>query len=241
MLFAAPVFALLFAAPLTPVKYPELPALLDKVDTRFQQEVQSTVDGMQTLRVHKEELDDDGKVVHVDEEVLQSKGQGGSREFDLVSATEDGKDVTAERKAKHDAFARKHSRPDGHHSGGDHDLTRINPFAKDQRSSYLIWAVAPLPPPGAPLHLHFKPVEASKDRFTGDAWVDPSSGDVREITVTPSDLPIFVDVLTIHAVLGTASDPRATDVDIDGGGHVLFWHKHFRVHTALAYGAPDKT
>jgi hypothetical protein len=241
VLTALPLLAILTASPLTPVHYPALDALIARTGERFDAQVKGSMAALHRVSVHVEELDSDGKVEHVEDQVLEATGKGSTRQFVLISAKEDGKDVTAERKAKHDSSQGRRGNKSGH-SVGHHGLSDINPFAASERGHYLIWAVAPLPNGKGPVHLHFKPPQPTKDRFEGDAWVDPASGAIEEIQVAPSELPMLVDVLTVHAKLDAAKpDGRATELDMEAGGHLLFWGKHARIHLTFDYAANDPT
>jgi hypothetical protein len=236
MFAALPIASLfLLATPGAPVAYPNLGALIDKIGTQLEAQVGATLQGAQTLRVRKEELDSDGKVSDVSEELLRAKGEGEALEFELVRATENGKDGTAERLAERADSKTKHGEAKGHpghgdHEHGDHDLRDINPFT--QRAKYRYWVVAPLPPAGQPLHVHFEPgVEPVPELVTGDALVDPATGNLLQATFAPSSLPMMVQTLKMKVVMGTAGKaPGATELSVDGRGGLLFWHKHFRVH-----------
>jgi len=229
-MFAALPLASLFllATPGAPVAYPNLGALIDKVGTQLEAQVGATLQGAQTLRVRKEELDSDGKVSDVSEELLRAKGEGEALEFELIHATENGKDVTAERLAERADSKTKGGTAKGHH--GDHDIRDINPFT--QRAKYRYWVVGPLPPAGQPVHVHFEPgVEPVPELVTGDALVDPVTGNLLQATFAPSALPMMVQTLKLKVVMGTVGKaPGATEVSVDGRGGLLFWHKHFRVH-----------
>lgn len=236
MLIALPLVSLLLSSAGAPVRYPGLDALIDKLAASFDQQVERTTKDARTVRVRKEELDGDGKVEHVEEELLRAVGEGEARELRLVQATEDGKDVTAERLAK-----RQHGHPNDR-DGKSHGMEEANPFAKARQGQYRYWVVGPVPSDGAPIRVHFEPNgDRTAKLITGDALVDPASGAIRELAFSPSSLPPLVDGLTVRAVLGgEGAASAATELEVDGGGHFLFWHKHFRVHLWFGY-SPEKT
>jgi hypothetical protein len=243
MVLALPLLTLVLATPGAPVPYPGLSALIDRVGVQLEAQVKNTQAGLREVRVRKEELDSDGKVEHVTEESLRAQGEGASQELVLVHATEDGKDVTAKKLAERAEWLAKKGKGDpkkdaageGHHEGVA--VTDVNPFARSVRAKYRYWVVGPLPPAGQPIRLHFEPnVEPTRELFVGDALVDPKTASIRSVRFAPSDLPPLVDLIKVKAVMGSdGAAPAAKELEVEGKGGLLFWHKHFRVH--LWFGA----
>jgi hypothetical protein len=195
------------------------------------------------MRMHQEELDSDGKTEHLTETVMRLTHPHGKTETELVSVIEDGKDVTAKKRAEASARKAKHAgeKDDGKHEGQGFEA--INPFNQESIPKYRYWVVGPLPAPGRPVRIHFEPNgEATKEQMKGEANVDPLTGAVLEADLHPAAPPALLDHLDIQAHLSapSAGGPMLSSFSVDGAGHLLFFHKHIRFSAEFDY-APAST
>ena len=241
-MISLPLALVLAATPAgPPVRYPGLDALLERVGTSFDKQLEQTEKRDATMTMHQEELDSDGKVTHVTERVLRTTHPDGKPSVELVRVTKDGKDITEDERAKAAEHKAKDAKDEAKKHGGM-SIDAGNPFAADVAAKYRYWVVAPLPAPGAPVRIHFEPNgDPTEQEMTGDALVDPASGAVQELDFTPSKAPSMVDHLDIQLRFGAPSSdgPLMSAMNVDGAGHLLFWKKHMRIATRFDY-APAK-
>jgi hypothetical protein len=117
------------------------PALLDRVAQRTKSLEVFTKEAQLSMKIEADELDSDGKSTKHTELVLRVSRKEGKPKRELVSATEDGKDVTDEKRAD---FAKEDAK------NGDEKKrngSMASPFHPDERAKYAFSLLAPSPRP----------------------------------------------------------------------------------------------
>ena len=181
----------------------------------------------QTCTDRAEHLDGDGKPEQVFVETVRSVKADGIERKQLLSAAEDGVDVTAREQEKQaeEAGAQDGSQERGNYGGIDFS----NPFTPAGRRVYRFSLAPKQPGDGDRVRIHFEPKgEKTSSLYTGEALVDPD-GNLVEITAHPSDYPAFVDFVHFDARYAvTELGPVRTDFSVEGAGGFLFIQKHYR-------------
>jgi hypothetical protein len=197
-------------------------------------------EGAVTMTSRVEELDKEGKAQHTQTVVLRLSVKDGAQRVEVVSASRDGQDVTAdERKAQAEKQAKADEDPKGKMSQRQ-QLTL--PFAADAQPKYAFQVLGPDANNPAYQRIAFEPRgKRSKDLWVGEAVVDPQAGEVKWLKQKPSDLPAFVDRIDMVLELGAATSvgSAVSAVRIEGEGGLPFFKKRFRsVITFKDYAAP---
>jgi hypothetical protein len=180
--------------------------------------------GAVTMTSTSEELDSDGKVVHTRVRVIRT-----GKTDELISATDDGKDVTAEKKKKFEERAREHKE----------ELKLDSPFAGKVQDKYVFGDLGPDKADPSLTRISFAPKEGKSEEVAiGEATVDAATGEPVRFQLRPSELPRFADHVLVRIELGAKSGVgrRVSKVSVEGDGGLLFIKKRFRATTVYAYG-----
>jgi hypothetical protein len=216
------------------------PDLLQKLAAADARLLRLYKEGAVTMTSRVEELDKEGKAQHTQTVTLRLTVQDGAQRAEVVSASRDGQDVTAdERKAQAERQAKAEQDPKGK-MGQRQQLTL--PFAADAQPSYAFQVLGPDANNPALQRIAFAPRgKKSKELWVGEAVVDPAAGEVKWLKQRPSELPAFVEridmVLEFNAA--TPVGPAISKVHMEGEGGLPFFKKRFRsVITFKDYVAP---
>lgn len=211
--------------------------LLKKLADRDARLTRLYKEGAVTMTSRVEELDKAGKVQHTQTVVLRLTQKDGKPHGEVLSASRDGQDVTAdERKAQ----AEKQARADEDPKGKNGRMSMTLPFDAAAQPQYQFQLLGPDANDPALSRIGFGPRgKPNKDLWTGEAVVDPSSGEVKWMKQRPSELPTFVDRIEMVFQFGapTAEGPAISTLKMDGEGGLPFFKKKFRVVTTFSdYG-----
>jgi hypothetical protein len=211
----------LLASPPAGADAVDLPALLKRLATYSASLSRNddTVD--RTCTDRQEKLDGDGKVSTWVERVTRITHPGGREVKELVKATQDGKDVTAEWKAK-DAEKKK-----GDAGAG---VDAKNPFDAAEQGKYQFTIKGPAPNDPSKLLLYFAPKgKASTNLVIGHALVDPAKGELLKSTFRPSEYPSMVSEASLEwDTPPTPFGPLTTRFSFRGEGGILFIKQRLR-------------
>lgn len=209
------------------------PALLDRVAERSKAIEAYSKEASLKVTVVSDELDAEGTPTRHSEFALQITRSGGEPKRTLLSATEDGKDVTEAKRAELEAPPKRNN--DG--GKGHGSMSQASPFHPDHRAKY---AFATLPPaPAAPglLRVAFQPAGEKSDKLMiGDATIDPETGDLVRMSMRPSKNPSFVDHLFLELEFDavTPAGRALSKIAMKGRGGFLFVKKRFAVVTTFS-------
>lgn len=164
-----------------------------------------------TVDVVAEEFDSDGKATKTTKSSMRVTRRDGKESRKLTKYTEDGVDLTEKKRAE---IEKAESKPV--HS----------PFLPSQQAKYRFTL---LESKDDQLRIGIEPAgKKDPELITGEAKVDPTTGEVRFVTMAPSKMPAFVDSLTLT---GTFDERSMTKLTIKGVGGFLFIKKRFGVVT----------
>lgn len=174
-----------------------------------------------TVDIVAEELDSDGKVTKTTHTALRVARGGAKSERKLLTFVENGKDLTAAKRAELESAPKKE--------------TQVrSPFHPEERAKYRFTTLEADGP--GPLRIGFEPsVEKTSELYVGEATVDPQTGDVLAVSLRPSKNPPFVQSLSIDSKLDAVTPAgRATSrLTLSGVGGFLFIKQRFRVVTTF--------
>lgn len=201
-------------------------ALLERVSQRAGELDAFTRGAALTVTIASDELDADGASTKHAELVLRVTHEKGRAVRQLLSATEDGKDVSSAKRAE-----LEDSR------GSEREQAQPSPFHPSQRLQY---AFSLLPPsdraPGL-VRIAFQPAGASSPALMrGDAAVDPETGDVVRMSMRPSKLPRLVDALSLELEFDarTSAGRALSRLTARGAAGLAFLRKRFVVVTTFS-------
>lgn len=200
-------------------------ALLEKLAVRTEQLEAFTNGARVKLEVLAEELDGDGAVKKTTLSTLRVARTGGKVERKLLRYLENGKDLTEAKRAELEQPPKKNG------------AAVKSPFHPAQRGKYQFSLLAPPAAQPGLLRVGFQPAgEKSDELYTGDALVDPQTGDVCTLSLRPSKNPTFVESLSIEATLDAATPAgRAMSrLTLKGVTGALFFKERFRVVTTFS-------
>lgn len=187
-------------------------ALLQKLGERALQLEHFNKASKVTVDILAEELDSDGKVTKTTHTALRVARDGSKSERKLLTFVENGKDLTASKRADLEAPPKKE--------------TQVrSPFHPDERAKYQ-FELLPTDHPGQ-LRIGFQPSgEKTSELYVGEATVDPETGDVLAVSLRPSKNPPFVQSLSIESKLDAVTPAgRATSsLTMSGVGGLSLIH-----------------
>lgn len=178
-----------------------------------------------TIRGKMEEVDGDGKASHTREMVTRVIASGSEvPEWQIVSYTDDGVDMTAEARRKADE--RKRAKKPAKGARRDFRL----PFLGSEQPRYVFSVVERDAATPSRVRVAFAPKVAAEDAYKGNAWVDTTSGEVLTMGFSPSKNPWFVDHvdITVRFDNVTPLGRAPSNISFDGRGGFLFVKKHYR-------------
>ena len=224
----AALFALLLAADAPPADL--MKRLADS--TAAMQKTAEAADV--TIDTLAEQLDKSGKSTDTTDVVVRVTHPGGHEQDELVKYVEDGKDLTAEKKAKAAKDDAKKKTTDD----GDANQDVPIPFSAARQPRYRFTAQ------GADeqgrLRIHYEPAGTpGEDDGIGDALVDPATGALVQLTWSPAKLPTMVKELamTLTFTQDPAHGTLLSKIEGHGRAGVLFVQKRFRLTTTFTeYG-----
>jgi hypothetical protein len=190
--------------------------------------------GFETMRTHAcytisgelDEKDSDGKTTSVKTGSARVEADGHATHIVVLRYTEDGKDQTADAQKKaRDADAKRAKRTN--------DERFHMPFLEQEQGKYVFDIVETEP---TRERVTFVPKEPTEHTIEGSLWVDSATGRILSAGFKVSRTPMFVDFIHFTAEFGadTVLGPAVTKLTIDGGGGILFFHKHFVATATLS-------
>lgn len=204
-------------------------ALLDRIAERTKALETFTKDAQLTLKVASDELDSDGKSEKHSELVFHVTRKDGKPSRELVSATEDGQDVTEEKRRELDEAKPK--------KGNGNGKGQASPFHPEQRAKYAFSLLPPSDKAPGLVRIAFQPAgERSDELMLGDATVDPETGDIVHMSMRPSKNPRFVDYLTMELEFDaqTPAGRALSKLSARGAGGIAFIKKRYAVVTTFS-------
>lgn len=204
------------------------PALLERIAERTRAVETFTRNAQLSMTIVADELDSEGKSTKHTEAVVRVSRTDGKPARELISATENGKDVTAEKREEMDKERDKN---------GKNDRQQASPFHPDERAKYAFSMLAPSPAAPNLVRIAFQPAgEKTSELMIGDASVDPQTGELVRMSMRPSKNPSFVDNLFIEIELDaqTPAGRAASKITAKGAGGFLFIKKRFAVVTTIS-------
>ena len=204
-------------------------ALLEKLGARALQLEAFAKSSRVTIDIVAEQLDSDGKVKKTTHTAVRVGRNGDTIEKKLLIHEEDGKDLTESKRAEHKKSDEKKSEKK--------DAAIKSPFHPDLRAKYEFTVLAA--PPNQPqlVRLSFRPAgESSSELYTGDATVDPETGDLRTLSLRPAKNPPLVQSLLVDATFDaqTPAGRAMSKLTAQGSAGALFFKERFRVVTAFS-------
>ncbi|MBI5547520.1 MAG: hypothetical protein HY901_26860 [Deltaproteobacteria bacterium] len=194
------------------------PELLKKLAEQDARVTQLMKEGAYTLTTKTEHLDRAGKVESVEHRIVKSKLVDGQQRQELVQATKDGKDISAEVRKKLEERQKKRD------SGGEKGFSFESPFAKELQASYRFTLGQPVGPLLA--KVLFEPVEPKTPAVVaGEAVVDLEAGEVVSMSFAPTKPPPHADRVDLKveftpcALIGGRV---LSKMHVDGEGSLLF-------------------
>lgn len=206
-------------------------ALLDRIAERTKALEAFTKDAQLTVKVASDELDSDGKSEKHSELVFRVSRKDGKPTRELVTATEDGKDVTDEKRKELDEAKQKNGNGNGNGKG------QASPFHPEQRAKYAFSLLPPSDKAPGLVRIAFQPAgERSDELMLGDAAIDPQTGDVVRMSMRPSKNPRFVDYLSIELEFEaqTPAGRAISKLSARGAGGIAFIKKRYAVVTTFS-------
>jgi hypothetical protein len=108
-----------------------------------------------------------------------------------------------------------------------------SPFHSAVRSQYR-FELADGPTPELK-RVRLEPLKPDVERVRGEALVRTADGRIEEMTVSPSNVPLLLESVTLRFVFGdTACGHVAVEIDTEGKGQSLITDTRFRTKTVLS-------
>jgi hypothetical protein len=175
---------------------------------------------------YTEELDAQGNVAGRRERVTHQVGRGGHARTRLLRERENGRDVTAQRRAALERLWAEHAREVAQSREPSELQT---PFAAALQPHYRYTWLGPLPGAPARGQVRFEPLEPSRERLSGVATVDLEHGELLVLEADVSKLPALADFMRLRATYGGSPGARElTTLTREAAGGVLFLREHKR-------------
>ncbi|MBK7861432.1 MAG: hypothetical protein IPJ65_23015 [Archangiaceae bacterium] len=158
------------------------------------------------------DLDGDGKVIHTTTSKLKQKRVGGKLKTTVLSASKDGADV---KKKEQEAADERDAK----------DEKVESPFEAATQTSYLFKALGPEKAGSSNVLISFAPKDpGAKGALEGVAVVDPEAGELVQLAMKPSKLPMFADSMRIDLEYQqqTEAGRAVSKYVLAGAGGILF-------------------
>jgi hypothetical protein len=208
----------------------DLPALLQRIGEStpgMDYLVKERVREM-TVTSRTEERDGKGRVTHTYERVRRMRHEDGKQTSELLRALDDGRDVTAERRAE----AQKRAAEQQDAAKKEGGLSFELPFTKENQARHRFTVLGPDAQDGRLLRVGFEPAgERDPQVMVGEALVDSQSGQVRQLRFRPSKFPsLLIDRLDVQMDFREQPGVGAvvSRLVVDGEGGLLFFKKRGR-------------
>ena len=223
-----PVLASTLLAPATIIPPAELDTVLHRAANRL------ALPGAPryTQREIEESLDEERRTTSVrvtwsEQRILPNGGLRG----DILRATEDGEDVTAN--ARRELSQREQAGHGGWEPPVPVDLELRVPFEASQQARYRFTLVGGTPDV---VLIAFEPRGDQHRLWTGRAQVDVATGTILEIAGRPAVLPHLVDQIDVRLEFLPTGPLGSTParVRIEGQAHFLFIHRHLRYTSVIS-------
>lgn len=200
-------------------------ALLEKLGARALKLEAFTNGSRVTVDVVADELDSDGAVKKTTHTALRVGRSGSKVDRKLLTHQEDGKDLTERKRAELEQPPKKPG------------ASVKSPFHPEQRAKYQFSVLAaPADKPGL-LRIGYQPKgELTSELYTGDATVDPETGDLLTLSMRPSKYPAFVEALSLEALFDapTPAGRAMSRLTMKGVAGALFFKTRFRAVTTFS-------
>ena len=195
-------------------------ALLDKLAAHAAKVDKALRDGSFTVLVVSDELDSDGKPKKHSESKRQvSTTKEGDRHAEVLSASEDGKDTTAEERKKQ---AEREAKRKASKEAPKSNVSL--PFEPEQAGKLFFWTVGTDAKTGL-VRLGFWPKGARSDEvLEGEAVIDPVRGETVSVRMKPSKMPTFVDRMDLELGFDAVTDGvrLLSTLKVAGEGGIAF-------------------
>lgn len=167
-----------------------------------------------TVETTADELDGDGKVTSSKHFVVRQTRDGEKLTRTLVSAEENGKDVTEKQRSELEQKPKR-------------GPVR-SPFHPEEQPRYRFTQ-------RDETHVAFEPLTPSDENFVGEATIDPAAATVQRMTLHIAKLPAMVDQLDMTLLMEapTPAGNALSRLTLQGKAGVLMFKKRFRVTTTL--------
>jgi len=185
-----------------------------------------------TVALRVESFDRAGKVREVKDGAFRLRAAGLRHRVEVLRYSENGRDLTAEARAK--ARESEGEKPD------PDDQVHM-PFLASEVSKYVFRTGETDVRDRARVRIYFRAKKPARTLFDGSAWVDSRTGEVLSMGVSPSKRALFVDRLGITLEFGvpTKEGPAVSRIDFDGEGGFWFFHERFHGSALLSeYAIP---
>ena len=186
-----------------------------------------------TVTIDAKELDKKGAVKDASEIVMRRMLVDGKQHDELVRYVENGKDVTAEKKAKR-AEREKEEEESG--EGDDHGQIR-SPFHPKNADGYAFEDLGADKADPALRRIRFAPKKGATadDRMIGEATLTQAA-QLRELRMRPAKLPMLVSAIDIVGEFGPSGE--VVRLGMKGEAGALFIKKRFDVMTTFDWSLP---
>jgi hypothetical protein len=196
-----------------------LPKLAEAERARAARNADVTVDFVTVV----EELDGEGKVGSRTDILERRTTRGGQPTSEVLRATRDGRDVTAEVRAqrqKEQEKRRKEGRRDN-----------ASPFVPEVQGRYRFVLKGPVEGKAGQVRIGLVPREKDAELLEGEAVVDAERAVLLSLEGHPAKLPPLADRVDLRFDFGrvtpTGNDLSSLSIDAEGG--LLFVRKHMRI------------
>jgi hypothetical protein len=222
MLAAALLTSLLAASPVPP-------ELLDKLAAHDQKARSIRNRLALVISSTAEEMDNDYQTTARHESVIRMVVIDGKETPQIIRATKDGVDVTEERRQK--VKEREKSKE------GKQSMQMESPFAASERAKYTFEALG-TDATTSMVRIGFGPKEGpTTELWSGEALVDPQTGELVSLFGRPSKLPTLIDAMSMQLLYDARVEGTRmlSQITFAGEGGVLFVHKRMRGTTRFSY------
>lgn len=180
-----------------------------------------------TMTIDAKELDKKGGVKDTSEIVLRRTFVDGKQQNELLRYVENGKDITAEKKAKRAA-----EKKDAEQKDDDRDKQLRSPFHPENAGSHAFEDLGADALDPTLRRVKFSPKKGS----TGDGLMIGEAtltlaAQLRSIRMKPAELPMLVNTIDIVAAFGASGE--VDRMELAGEAGALFIKKRFRVITSF--------
>jgi hypothetical protein len=177
-----------------------------------------------------EEVDGDGKVASAETRVSRVEADGKTSHKILEQCTKDGKDVTAEERAKAEKGAKSNEKNVKKEKKDEESLSIDPPFSSSSNDYVYDQIATDLTYPTR-VEIAFTPKKPNSRTVEGTAWVDTASGTLLTAGAKLSKPPAFVDWIhfTVEFGANTPLGPAMSRIGFEvKGGFLFFIRKHVR-------------